>query len=103
MLHQALIPRGADRCIADLAIGATDVSGAFVAARRYLSAGAAVIAVLGKVEDSLMDPDRDATGPRMMVGNNALHLVWTTPGDVFAEIDGFPFASIAAFDDGLRS
>ena len=103
VLHQALIPRGADRCIADLAIGATDVSGAFVAARRYLAAGRApVIAVLGKVEDSLMDPDRDATGPRMMVGNNALHLVWTTPGDVFAEIDGFPFASIAAFDEGLR-
>src|SRR5436190_22382431 len=39
VLHQALSQRGADRCIADLAIGATDVSGAFVAARHYLAAG----------------------------------------------------------------
>jgi len=100
-LHQALGRRGADRCVADLAIGATDVSGAFLAARRYVSAGRRpVLAVVAKVEDSLLDPD--ATGPRMMVGNNAIHLVWTTPGDVFAEVRGFPFASVAAFDDGLR-
>ena len=102
-LHQALIQRRADRCVADLSIGATNVSGAFLAARRYLSIGRKpALAVVGKVEDSLLDPDRDATGPRMMVGNNAIHLTWTTPRDVFAEIDGFPFASVAAFDDGLR-
>jgi hypothetical protein len=102
-LHQALSRRGADRCIANLAIGATDVSGAFLAARRYLSGGRHPgVAVLAKVDDSLLDPDPDHTGPRMMFGNNALHLVWTTPGDVFAEVNGFPFASVAAFDDGFR-
>jgi hypothetical protein len=102
-LHDALSRQGADRCIANLAIGATDVSGAFLAARRYLSGGRnPAVAVLGKVDDSLLDPDPDRTGPRMMVGNNALHLVWTTPGDVFAEVNGFPFASVAAFDDGFR-
>lgn len=100
-LHQALSQRGADRCIADLAIGATDVSGAFLAARRYVSAGRKpALVLISKVEDSLIDPE--VTGPRMMVGNNALHLMWSRPGDVFAEIDGFPFASVAAFDDGLR-
>jgi hypothetical protein len=100
-LHQALSQRGADHCIADLAIGAVDVSGAFLAARRYLALGRKpVLAVVGKVEDSLIDPD--VSGPSMMVGNNALHLVWTTPGDVFAEVEGFPFASVAAFDDGMR-
>ena len=99
--HEALRRRGADRCIADLAIGATDVSGAFLAARTYLAAGRVPsLVVVGKVEDSLLDPD--ITGPKAMVGNNALHLVWSTPGDVFAEVPGFPFASIAAFDEGLR-
>ena len=103
VLHQALLQRRADRCVADLSIGATDVSGAFLTARRYLALGRKpALAVVGKVEDSLLDPDPDTTGPRMMVGNNAIHLTWTTPRDVFAEIDGFPFASVAAFDDGLR-
>jgi hypothetical protein len=101
VVHQALSQRGADRCIADLGMGAMDVSGEFLAARRYLASGRnPILAVVGKVEDSLMDPD--ATGPAKMVGNNAIHLVWTNSRDVFAEVDGFPFASVAAFDDGLR-
>jgi hypothetical protein len=97
----ALREHSADRCVTDLAIGATDVSGAFIAARTYLASGRTpAITVVGKVEDSLLDPD--ATRPHALVGNNALHLVWSTPGDVFAQVPGFPFASVAAFDDGLR-
>jgi hypothetical protein len=100
-LHDALRRNGLDLCIADLSIGATDVSGAFLTARKYLETGRSpVLTVVGKVEDSLLDPD--SAGPATMVGNNAIHLVWSKAGDVWAEIPGFPLSNLNAFDDGLR-
>jgi hypothetical protein len=99
-LTESLRERGPERCIAGLAIGGTDIRAMYMMARTYLEAGRLpAVAVLGKVEDSLVDPD--TTGHAMMEGNNSLHLVWSRPGDVFAEAPGFPFASPRAFDDGL--
>lgn len=100
-LDRALSRAGQERCHVQLAIGATDVGGMYLTARAYLSAGhVPLMAVIGKVGDSLlgMDPVR----PSDMVGNNAIHLIWSRPGDVFAEVPGFPWQDIAAFDAGLR-
>ena len=100
-LHAKLTEYGVDRCVVNLAIGATDVSGMVMTARRYLSAGRRpLVAVVGKVADSIIDPA--PANPDSMVGNNALHLVWSNPGDVFSEVSGFPFANVRAFDDGGR-
>ena len=101
-MHSALAGQGEDRCLADLAIGATDVSGAFLAARTYLSRGPRpAIVVLGSVADFPLGPAAPLT-PEEMVGNNAIHLIWTRPGDVFAEVPGFLSGGIGPFDRGFR-
>jgi hypothetical protein len=99
--HRELRRIGHDRCHVQLAIGATDVGGMYLAAREYLSSGRVPLAaVIGKVGDSLLGsvPVR----PEDMIGNNAIHLIWSRPGDVFDEVPGFPGDSIATFDAGLR-
>jgi hypothetical protein len=101
-LHQALRRHGADSCVGDLSIGATDISGAYLAAREYLSRGGRPkLVVIGKVADSLLDPDA-RLDPQQMVGNNAIHLLWSRPSDVVFEVPGFPTANIDAFDAGFR-
>jgi hypothetical protein len=37
-----------------------------------------------------------------MVGNNIIHLTWSRPSDVFAEVPGFPAENLRVFDAGLR-
>lgn len=96
--------RGAGRevCHAQLAIGGTDIAGAFVTLREYLARGPAPsVVVVGKVGDSLLGPPAPLT-PEEMVGNNAIHLTWTRASDVFAEVPGFPFEDVGALDRGLR-
>ena len=101
-LHDALRQGAADRCVSDLSIGGTDVRGAYLAAREYLSRGGSPkLVVVGAVADSLLDPD-SRLDPQQMAGNNAIHFVWSRPSDVFFEAPGFPLASIDAFDAGFR-
>ena len=101
-LHHTLQASGRDRCHAGLAIGATDVAGVFLTAREYLSAGRLPrVAVIGKAGDSLLG-SADPLPPEQMVGNNAIHLIWSTPRDVLDEVPGFPWASVEAFDRGFR-
>jgi len=100
-LHQELRRAGADRCLAQLAIGATDVSGMYLTAREYLSrAHPSRAAIIGKVGDSVLGsaPLR----PEEMIGNNTIHLIWSRSDDVYLEVPGFPARSIDAFDAGLR-
>ncbi len=100
--HRGLRSVGRDRCVAPLAVGATDIAGHFFTAREYLAAGRRpAVAVLGIVGDSLLGPERPPR-PEELVGNNAIHFEWTRPGDVFAEVPGFPVADIATFDAGFR-
>jgi hypothetical protein len=81
--HSALRATNADRCLAPLALGATDISGIVLTAREYLHRGPHPdLVVIGKVGDSLLggfEPLR----PEGMVGNNAIHLLWSRPSDVF--------------------
>jgi hypothetical protein len=101
-LHEALRRRASDRCVADLSIGATDISGIYLSAREYLSRGGRPqLVVIGKVADSLLDPS-PTPDPQQMVGNNAIQLIWSRPSDVFVEYPGFPVASVGAFDSGFR-
>lgn len=101
-LHDALHRKASDRCVADLSIGGTDVRGAYFAAREYLSRGGRPqLVVIGEVADSLLDPD-SPLDPQEMTGNNAIHLVWSRPSDVFLQVPGFPLASVGAFDMGFR-
>jgi hypothetical protein len=101
-LHNGLDRTGFDGCVADLSVGATDVSGAYLAAREYLARGGRPrLVVVGKVADSLIDPD-SRLDPQQMIGNNAIHLLWSRPSDVVLEVPGFPAASIEAFDAGFR-
>jgi hypothetical protein len=101
-LHRPLQAAGRDGCHAQLALGAIQVSGIYLTAREYLAQGRSPrIAVIGKVGDSLLGP-QEALRPEEMVGNNAIHLIWSTPVDVFAEAPGFPLASVDAFDRGFR-
>jgi len=100
-LHQALRRAGGERCHAQLAIGATDIGGAYLAAREYLAHGRVPrAAVIGKVGDSLLVSGR--ARPEDMVGNNAIRLIWSRPEDVFADVPGFPTEDIGALDAGLR-
>jgi hypothetical protein len=100
--QNALSGRSAGRCSIDLAIGATDISGSYLTAREYLARGGLPsLVVIGKVADTLLAPDQ-ALDPQQMVGNNAIHLAWSHPADVFLEEPGFPSANLAAFDAGLR-
>jgi hypothetical protein len=105
-LHLAL--RGArrglghDRCVVQLALGATDVGGMALTARTYLAQGPRPRAVvIGKVGDSLAS-GVTPLGPEDMIGNNSIHLTWSRPLDVFAEVPGFPLANVGAFDTGFR-
>jgi hypothetical protein len=101
-LNVALRAAHEDRCHVQLAIGAIDVSGMFLATRQYLShGGRPSVAVIGFVGDSLLDPPPTR---RMddLVGNNAIHLTWSRPSDVFAEAPGFPDKNVDAFDQGFR-
>jgi hypothetical protein len=101
-MHAALAGLGNDRCLANLAIGATDVSGAFLAARTYLSRGVRpAMVVLGSVADFPLGPAAPLT-PEEMVGNNAIHLIWSRADDVFAEVPGFWSGGIVPFDRGFR-
>jgi hypothetical protein len=100
--HAAARDAGRDLCHAQLAIGGTDIEGAFVALREYLSQGRLpAVVVIGKVGDSLLGPVSPLS-PEEMVGNNAILLTWTTAADVFTEVPGFPFHDLGAFDRGFR-
>jgi hypothetical protein len=93
---------GRARCVAPLAVGATDIAGHFFTARTYLAAGRRpAVAVLGIVGDSLLGPERPLR-PEELVGNNIIHFEWTRPGDVLSEIPGFPGADLGTFDAGFR-
>lgn len=95
-------PDGAGSCATNLAIGGTDVRGAFLAARRFFGLGGRTPrAVLGISADSVLDP-KAALDPTDMVGNEAIHLIWSVPSDVFAQYPGFPFANIGVADAGFR-
>ena len=101
-LHRTLKSGGPDACHVELAIGATEISGMYLTARHYLSSGRHPrLAVIGKVGDSLLGPAKPLR-PEEMVGNNAIHLTWSSPSDALLEVPGFPAASIAALDDGFR-
>jgi hypothetical protein len=101
-MHVALRETGHDRCVVQLALGATDAGGMTLAARTYLARGPRPRAVLiGKVGDSLVS-GVDRLGPEGMIGNNAIHLSWSRPLDVFADVPGFPLADVRAFDTGFR-
>jgi hypothetical protein len=117
VLRSALRDSGQEPCVASLALGATDISGMALTAEEYVRRGGRPrLAVIGKVGDSLLgnveEPESAAGnegGPRPvrlrpedMGGNNAIHLIWSRPGDVFEEVPGFPWANIDAFDAGLR-
>jgi hypothetical protein len=101
-LRGALRQHAVDRCVVDLAIGASDVSGAFLATRAYLATGRRPhAAVLGSVADfplGLAVPLQ----VNEMVGNNAIHLTWTKSRDVFAEVPNFPTGGIATIDQAFR-
>ena len=100
-LHRELRRSRNDRCLIQLAIGATDIGGAYLTAREYLSHGQTPLAaVIGKVGDSLLGSV--PTRPEEMIGNNAIHLTWSHADDVFAEVPGFPLSGIDAFDAGFR-
>jgi hypothetical protein len=100
--HRGLRARGADRCVAALPVGATDMPGHFVTAREYLALGGRpALAVVGVAGDSILGPDPPLR-PEQLVGNNVIHFDWTTPGDVFDEVPGFPLADVGTFDAGFR-
>jgi hypothetical protein len=100
--HRGLVAAGPDRCLAPLAIGATDVAGQLVTAREYLARGRRpAVAFLGIAGDSLLGPETPLR-PEELVGNNVIHFEWTTPPDVVDEVPGFPLGDIATFDAGLR-
>jgi hypothetical protein len=99
--HRGLRSTGSDRCAVNLAIGATDVSGAYLTLRRYLAAGVVpATVVLGMVGDSLLDPR--PLRPEAAVGNNAIHLTWSRSDDVDREIPGLPAGGIGAWDAAFR-
>jgi hypothetical protein len=100
--HEALRARGADRCVINLATSYTDISSHFLTYREYRRRGGrASMLVIGKVADSLLGRE-GGFDPKDMVGNNALHLRWSRPGDVFYEQPGFPTSDIGTLDAGLR-
>jgi hypothetical protein len=100
-LHLGLRQTAAqDRCLINIAIGASDISGQFLALREFFRHGGRPRAlILGKVGDALLSP---APPIDRMVGNNAIHLTWTDARDVFAEVHGFPFENVGTFDEGFR-
>jgi hypothetical protein len=101
-IHAALGSVSKNRCLAPLALGATDIGGIALTAREYLSHGLRPKAVvIGKVGDSLLSGFEPVSSDAM-IGNNAIHLTWSRPSDVFAEVPGFPFADVRAFDAGFR-
>lgn len=92
---------GSDRCLVDLAIGATDVSGAYLTVRQYLSAQLVpATVVVGMAGDSLLDPP--PLRPENAVGNNAIHLIWSRAADVGREVPGLAGVDIAAWDAAFR-
>jgi hypothetical protein len=101
-LRERLRAAGHDRCVAELALGAVDVGGITLTARRYLAEGGKPWAfVVGMAGDSLVS-GLEPVPADQMIGNNAIHLTWSRPADVLSDVPGFPLADIGAFDAGFR-
>jgi hypothetical protein len=87
---------GDGACVASLGIGAIGIEGQSLALRRYIEASRTPrVVVLGGGPILPSDP----IDPSKMVGNVAVELAWSKPGDVGALFPGFPFESL---DAGLR-
>ncbi len=100
--RSAAVPTGAGSCATNLAIGATDIRAAYLTAGRFFALGGRTpLTVVGISADSVLDPSAPID-PKDMAGNNAVHLIWSAPSDVFLEYPGFPFGSIGVADAGFR-
>ncbi|MFO0953282.1 MAG: SGNH/GDSL hydrolase family protein [Isosphaeraceae bacterium] len=99
VLEEGLKQKGVTRPLADLTLGAVDCTGQAVTYRAYRAkAPAPAAVVMGVSGDSLLDPT-EPLEPDLLVGNQAVVMVLSRPGDLLVHYPGFPLADL---DRGLR-